>query len=258
MNAATAETRRRGIARELVWPTLFTLVVGAILIGLGIWQLHRLAWKETLLAEIAARADAPPAPLPGEAEWAGLKPLDYDYRHVSIGGRFAFADTARVFTPAGPQDAGPGYLLLTPLRLASGATVIVNRGFVPAELMAKLETAPQTTADAQLTGLMRPPQRRGPFTPPDKPEKGEYFTSDPAVIAAHFHLDRVAPFIVDADAAPGGASWPRGGTTERSLPNNHLSYALTWFGLAGGLLAVFVAFVVRKWQGKELPPAVRP
>lgn len=78
-------------------------------------------------------------------------------------------------------------------------------------------------------------------------DQGGGFTRDPVVIATHFHLSSIAPFIVDVDATPGPAGWPKGGTTERDLPNNHLNYALTWFGLAGRLLCVFMAFVMRKF-----------
>ena len=247
MTAAASCAVRTSLLRQLVWPTLFTLICGAILISLGLWQLHRLAWKEALLAEIAARADVAPVVLPGLAEWPSLKPLEYDYRHVALTGRFAYDETVRVFVPAGPQDAGPGYLLLTPLRLASGAYVIVNRGFVPAPLANQKQYTAGTPAELQLSGLMRPPQDRNMFTPADHPEKGEYFTRDPAVIAAHFHLAPIAPFIVDADVAPGANGWPKGGTSERDVPNNHLNYALTWFGLAVGLIGVFVAFVIRKY-----------
>lgn len=248
MDVAAPSPRRTSLLRQLLWPFLFTLICGAILVSLGVWQLHRLAWKEGLLAQIAARADAPPVALPATAEWSSLKTLDYDYRHVRASGRFLYDDTVRVFTPAGPQPGfGPGYLLLTPLRLASGAYVIVNRGFVPSALAKKYQHV-AGPAEAEVTGLMRPPQSRTIFTPADEPEKGEYFTRDPALIAAHFGLAPVAPFIVDIDAVKGATGFPRGGTTERDLPNNHLNYALTWFGLAIGLLGVFLSFAARKFQ----------
>lgn len=246
MSVAVPAQKPMSLLRQLLWPTLFTLFAGGILVALGIWQLHRLAWKEGLLNEIAQRADAPPVAVPQQAAWAALKPDDYDYRHVVLAGRFAYQDTALVFTPSGPQGAGPGYLFLTPLKLASGAYVIVNRGFVPADLAPKLRAESGADEEVHLTGLMRPSQARGPFTPPDHPEKGEYFTRDPALIAAAFHLTPAAPFSVDVDAVPGATAWPRSGTTDRDLPNNHLGYALTWFGLAVGLLGVFVSFVIRK------------
>jgi surfeit locus 1 family protein len=253
MATAGAVTSPKPFLRQLLWPTLFTLVAGALLIGLGIWQLHRLAWKEGLLAEIAARADATPSDLPPVADWAGLKPLDYDYRHVKLTGRYLYQDTVILFSPAGPKHTGPGYLFLTPLRLASGAYVIVNRGFVPAELAPKMRSEAGADTDVAVTGLMRPPEPRGLFTPADHPEKGEYFTSDPTLIGTHFKLAPVAPFTIDADVAPGSAAWPIGGTTVRDIPNNHFGYALTWFGLAAGLAGVFAAFVARKYRETREP-----
>lgn len=253
MAVAPATSAPKPFLRQLLWPVLFTLAAGAILVGLGFWQLQRLHWKEGLLAAIASRADAPPAALPAQGDWSTLNPQDYDYRHVKLTGRFLYQDTVPVFSPAGPKGAGPGYLFLTPLRLASGASVIVNRGYVPADLGSKLQTQAGADQDVEVTGLMRPPQPRGPFTPPDHPEKGEYFTRDPALIAAHFHLAPVAPFSIDADANPNSTAWPIGGTTERDIPNNHLSYALTWFGLGAGLLGVFIAFAYRKYRETRSP-----
>jgi surfeit locus 1 family protein len=55
-------------------------------------------------------------------------------------------------------------------------------------------------------------------------------------------LERVAPFYVEADATPNPGGWPRGGQTRLNLPNNHLQYALTWYGIALTLIGVFVAF----------------
>jgi surfeit locus 1 family protein len=248
MAVTDARPAQAGLLRQLLWPTIFTLVAGGILVSLGIWQLHRLAWKEGLLAEIAARADAPPVAIPPETSWPHLVPIDYDYRHVTLKGRFLYDDTLRVFTPSGPQEGiGPGYLLFTPLQLASGSYVMVNRGFVPNDLAKQLAKV-HGPAEATLTGLMRPPEPYSVFTPKDAPDQGEYFSRNPAILAAHLHLTHVAPFIVDVDAVPHATGWPRGGTTERDLPNNHFSYALTWFGLALGLLSVFVPFAFRKYK----------
>ena len=245
MTAAAGPSDRKG----LLWPALFTLCTAALLVSLGVWQLHRLAWKEGLIAQIAARADAAPAPPPPEAQWPALQPDDYDYRHVKLHGRFAYDKEALVFRPSGPGGLGPGYLVLTPLRLDDGAYVIVNRGFVPQELKdPSVRAQSQAAGEVEVTGLMRPPEPRNLFTPADEPGKGIYFTRDAAVLAAHFELARTAPFSIDADAAAVPGGWPKGGTTLRVLPNNHLEYAITWFGLAIGLVGVFAALVIRRFR----------
>ena len=233
--------------RRLALPFALALAVFALLCGLGVWQLERRAWKEDLLARIHARTTAAPEALPPPAGWAALAPDAYDYRHVSLRGTFDHTKEALVFRGSGdgkPGGAGPGYLVLAPLHLASGGTVIVNRGFVP---LAKREPASraagQIIGEVEVTGLMRPPEPRNSFTPADIPATGEWYTRDPALIAAHFAIADAAPFTLDADAVPappGGL--PAGGATVTDVPDNHLSYALTWFGLAIGLLGVFAVF----------------
>ena len=101
-----------------------------------------------------------------------------------------------------------------------------------------------------VTGLMREPEARNIFTPADDAAHNMWFTRDPAAIARVEGLDRAAPFTVDADvsAVPGGL--PQGGETVLDIPNNHLSYALTWFGLALGLAGVFAVFAARRLRAR--------
>jgi surfeit locus 1 family protein len=236
-------------ARGLIIPALFTLVMGAILVSLGVWQLHRLAWKEAILARVAARVTAPPQAVPPPAAWPTLQPDDYEYRHVALDGTFDHADEALVFRGTA---AGPGYFVLTPLRLADGSTVIVNRGFVPSDRAdPTTRRAGEIAGPVHVVGLMREPEPRNLFTPKDDPAAGHYFTRDPALIAAHFGLRGAAPFSVDADATPVPGGLPVGGATELDIPNNHFSYALTWFGLAIGLFGVFATFAWRKLKAPE-------
>lgn len=240
--------------RGLLWPALATICVMAMLAGLGLWQLQRLAWKEAILERIHARISAPPSAPPPEAEWAKFDPETQDYRHVKISGTFAHDKEALVFRASadGRQGAGgPGYLVLTPLVQADGTTIIVNRGFVPlARRDAASRASGQVAGKVEVTGLLRPAEPRNGFTPLDNPATGEWFTRDPKLIAAHFNLTRAAPFTIDADAlpaSPGGL--PAGGATVLAIPNDHLSYALTWFGLAVALAGVFAAFARGRLSG---------
>jgi surfeit locus 1 family protein len=247
--------------RALIWAGASTLVGVAVLVALGIWQLERRQWKLDLLARIEARMAAPAGPVPAEADWPGWNADAQEYRRVRLTGEFLPAKAAPVHGNS-PRDSRTGevqlgFFLLTPLRLDDGAIVIVNRGFVPLELRTAVNHAaaggdPRVT----VTGLMRAPQERGWFVPEDDPARNEWFTRDPGAIARAKGLARVAPFIVDADAASNPASsslenspfetWPRGGLTVVNFPNNHLQYALTWFGLAAALAGVFAAFAWRR------------
>jgi len=243
---------KRSLAATLIWPGLFTAVGLALLIALGVWQLHRLAWKEGLIAEVSARVGAPPVGLPPESAWPSLKPADYEYRHVRAAGFYDFAHQALIFRALGnPRGryGGPGYLVLTPLKLSDGAIVIVNRGFIPEDKKAAFSGgADQGPPAAEIIGLMRSPESRTWFTPADDPAAGQWFTRDPFAIAAAMKLDRVAPFTIDADAGPDPAALPEGGETILSFPNNHLSYAFTWFGMALALIGVFGTFA---WKKRE-------
>src|SRR5271163_1549794 len=163
-----------GRVRSLAAPAAATLIGLAVLIGLGVWQLKRLAWKEALIAAVEARALGPPVEIPASEEWAKLNPRDYEYRHVRVSGVYDYARQALVFralsSPRG-RYGGPGYLVMTPLRLASGAVVLVNRGFVPQDRRDAAALGAQSGTPVVVTGLMRASEGRTWFTPADNPAR---------------------------------------------------------------------------------------
>ncbi len=238
---------RRARFRALIVPGLCALAVLAVLISLGVWQLQRLAWKETLIARVAARMQmsfAPPAP--AESQWPNINAVDDEYRRVRITGTFRHDREALVYAllsePKG-KFSGPGYWVLTPIETAGGALLFVNRGFVPLD-----RKDPATRGEGQVagivtvTGLLRLPEGRSWFTPADDPARHLWQERDPAAIAKAYGLPHAAPFFIDADASPNPGGLPQGGETKLVFPNRHLEYALTWFGLAFALIAVFVVF----------------
>lgn len=235
--------------RALVLPAILSAVGIAILLGLGFWQLERRVWKEELIARVEARTGAPLAPLPPESEWANVNAERDEYRRVTATGVFRHEREVHVYTVASEgsgRHAGPGYWVMTPLQLASGAYVIVNRGFVPLDRKdPETRAAGQIAGEVTVTGLLRMPEQAGYFTPLNDPARNAWYRRDPAEIAAALGLQRAAPFTIDADASqlPGGL--PEGGRTRLNFPNDHLQYAITWFGLALALAGVFAAFV---WQ----------
>jgi len=232
--------------RSLVAPALASLIGVAVLVGLGVWQLRRLAWKDALVAAVATRARAAPVDAPAEADWAKLKPADYEYRHVRLVGVYDASRQALVFralsSPRG-RYGGPGYLVMTPLRLASGAVVLVNRGFVPEDRKDAAASIGER-GETVVVGLMRASEARNWFTPADDPARGQWFTRDVGEIARAMGLSRSAPFSIDADAGADPAALPEGGETIVAFPNNHLSYAATWFGMAIALAGVFVSYAL--------------
>lgn len=236
--------------RGLIVPGLVTLIALAILVSLGAWQLRRLEWKDGLIARMQSRIHAEPQPLPAREMWPKLQLADYEYLRVIARGVLEHEHETLVFHAGGSGVLEPGFLVMTPLRLSSGERIIVNRGFVPTAMQdAAKRAAGQIAGETSLTGLLRAPEPRNPFTPADKPDAGVMYVKDPAAIASRFKLEGVAPFLIDADVTPTPGGWPKGGQTTMSIPNNHFSYALTWFGLAITLLIVFGLFVMRRLRG---------
>jgi len=229
----------------LVWPALLTLAGLAVLIGLGTWQMSRKAWKEGLLAQIATRAKAEPMTL-AEALRRWQETGNVEYLRVQLSGRFQHDAERHVF--AIDERLGPGFHVYTPLVTPENRLVLVNRGFVPAPLKeATLRPAGQPSGDVTLAGLVRKPTPRGWFTPASEPQRNMFYWPDyPNLLgtAREPHKGEVTPvpFFVDADAEPANpGGFPKGGVTRLTLPNRHLEYALTWYGLALTLIGVFVA-----------------
>lgn len=248
------------MVRSLLPPILAALPVFCILIGLGIWQLDRKVWKEDLLRAVAERTTGEPAPLPAPGAWPHWDASADEFRRVRFVGTFLHDKEVTLHGLAEERRGLPlqGFYVFTPLRLDDGATVVVNRGFVRTELRDPATRAAGEVAGRQtVTGLLRNPEARPRFVPPNEPAREEWFVRDLGAMAAARGLGPVAPFYVDADATPNPGGWPRGGQTQIDLPNNHLQYAATWFGIAGTLVAVIAAFAaarLKRASGGELQP----
>jgi len=220
--------------------TVAAVIATAILIGLGVWQLERLQWKLALIAEVNGHMAAAPISL-GEALKADADSMQY--RRVALSGRFDNAKEAYVFTTGAAGE--PVYHVLTPFLTDDGETLLVDRGFVP---KSRLDPSARTQIEGEtrLVGVWRVPDAPGAFTPvPDKAHR-IWYARDLQGIAAADHIQLAAPVVIEADAAPNPGGWPKGGQTVVSFRNEHLSYAVTWFGLAAGLLGVYLAFHISK------------
>jgi surfeit locus 1 family protein len=219
--------------------TVAAVIATAILIGLGVWQLERLQWKLALIADVNGHMAAAPLSLD-----QALK-LDADsvqYRRVALAGHFDNAKEAYVFTTDAAGE--PVYHVLTPFETAKG-TMMVDRGYVTKD---RIDPAARTPVegDTNLVGIWRVPDAPGAFTPaPDKARR-IWYARDLKGIAEAGRVRLAAPVLIEADAAPNPGGWPKGGQTVVSFRNEHLSYAITWFGLAAGLIGVYLAFHISK------------
>lgn len=229
--------------RSLLVPALLATGAFLVLVGLGTWQMERLAWKEALLARVEARIHAPPSPLPPAESWATLTREGDEYKRVRVRGTFDHARETLVFTVRG-DDApgaykGQGYLVVTPLLRPDGPAVLVNRGFVPVDRRDPATRAEgQVAGEVEVTGLLRLPEEASWFVPANDPSRNAFYRMDPAGIAAAREVKGAGPFLIDADATPVPGGLPEGGGTRVSFPNRHLEYALTWYGLAAALAGV--------------------
>ena len=229
----------------------FVLIAIGVLAALGTWQLERKAWKEGLIAELDRKLAGAPADLPARERWPQLNAVSDEFRRVAFPAEFLPGEEALVYTSGSalrPDVSSPGYWVFAPARLTGGSIVVVNRGFVP-----QVRQDPNTRAEGRpagvidVTGVMRWPEQRGVFTPKDEPEQNLWFARDPAAMAAAKNWGNVAPFYVDQEAPlpPGGL--PRAGPLKPSLPNNHLQYAVTWYGMA----LVFVVAGLAFWRARR-------
>ncbi|WP_245430848.1 SURF1 family protein [Rhodoplanes roseus] len=228
--------------RRLLGPAIVSLVGVTILIGLGVWQLERMAWKQALIATLTERLAAEPVPMPAPATWAGLSREATEFRRVRVTGEFLHDKEALVYAVgSGSRTAtgGLGYMVFTPLKLADGRLVLVDRGFVPdADKAPEARAAGQVRGPVELVGLMRWPEQRSVFAPSDDPARNIWFARDTASIAAAKGVD-VPVFYLDLEAPPAPGGLPRPLHLQPNLPNNHLQYAITWFSLALALAVIF-------------------
>jgi surfeit locus 1 family protein len=231
-------------------PGAITAIGLAVLVGLGLWQLERREWKQALIEALAERVAAPPTALPPPQAWSSLTQEGDEFRRVTFEAEFLHDREAFIFTgrsPLRPDVTARGYWVVTPARLPGGATVMVNRGFVPeARQQAASRPDGQVGGPVRLTGALRWPEARTWFTPADDPARNLWFIRDPAAIAAAKGVAPVAPFYIDLDSPQPPGGLPQAGVLRPDLPNNHLQYALTWFGLALALLAIFLIWAVRR------------
>ena len=231
------------------WAALVVLPAAmAILLSLGTWQVQRLYWKEGLLAAIEQRSNTEPVSISAidAAQDAG-EAIEYQAAYAT--GRFRNDSERHFFATFNGQT---GYYVYTPLELADGRYLFVNRGFVPYDLK-EPASRPQSLLEGEqrVTGLARARLSEKPsFMVPENDEAQNIFywkDLDRMAASAGLPADKVLPFFLDADATPVPGGLPRGGVTVIDLPNSHLQYAVTWYGLALALAGVSLfAWLKRK------------
>jgi surfeit locus 1 family protein len=244
---------------------LFTLVMVALLVGLGLWQLQRRVEKHALIAALSGRLAAAPSPLPSRSQWSALTPAKDEFRRVSFAATYESRPDAMVYgSGSGVREdiSGPGTWAFMPARLPGGETVVVNAGFVQNTMqdreqqdraVARLVTQQPVT----LTGYLRFPEAAGMLTPPENPAKRLWFVRDHLAMARALGWGAgglpVAPFYVDLEQPVPANGIPKPGPLEVHLKDDHLQYAITWFTLTGALVIAFGLW----WRAQRRVAALR-
>jgi surfeit locus 1 family protein len=247
---AASGSLRRGV----LVPSLAAALALAVLISLGLWQLDRKAWKEGLIATLEQRLAAASVALPPAAEWSRLTPEQDEFFRVAVTAEFRNDREALVYTGGSTLRegaGGPGYWVFTPARLPAGALVMVNRGFVPdgkQDPAARPEG--QMAGPINIVGVLRWPEKPSLFTPAGDPVRNIWFARDSTAMAAAVGLS-VAPFYIELESPEPSGGLPHAGRLRPNLPNNHLGYALTWFGLATVLVGIYATWLFGSWRKRD-------
>jgi cytochrome oxidase assembly protein ShyY1 len=242
---------RRGIAGF----GIFTLVMLALFVGLGVWQLQRRVEKHALIAALTERLSEAPEALPSPAQWSALTPARDEFHRVHFTATYAHLADAMVYSSGSAvrEDiSGPGTWAFLPARLPTGETVVINTGFVQNTMPDRAQqdravTRLVTGAPVMLTGYIRFPEKAGVLTPAENLAARLWFTRDHLAMARALGWNAVAPFYIDLELPVPAGGIPKPGPLEVHLKDDHLQYAITWFGLAG---AVVIAFGVW-WRGQR-------
>jgi surfeit locus 1 family protein len=244
-------------------PAIAALILLAGLLWLGNWQLDRKAWKEGLIDTLGQRLAGAPAALPPRERWASLDPAADEFRRVQFRAMIVPDEEALVFTSGSafrPDVSGSGYWAFAPARLAGGGVVVLDRGFVPegrqdraTRAAGEIAVGGVTAAEVDMVGVMRWPEQAGWFMPAADPGHNLWFVRDPTAIARAKNWGEVAPFFIELESPVPSGGLPFPGPLKVELPNDHLQYAMTWFGLAAVLVVCFAFWLRGRWREGGAP-----
>ncbi|HVW68851.1 MAG TPA: SURF1 family protein, partial [Steroidobacteraceae bacterium] len=230
----------------LVLMALGAVLLCGVFVKLGTWQVERRAWKLALIARVEQRVHAPPVAAPPPARWPRLTAANSEYLRVRATG--TFLNEAETLVQA-TTELGAGFWVMTPLQLADGSIVLVNRGFVPPE---RRDPAAHGVREAEpaasVTGLLRMSEPGGGFLRHNDPAANRWYSRDVQAIARARGLaaGSVAPYFIDAEKPPGNGDEgsPVPGLTVIAFHNSHLVYAITWYTLA--LMVIGAGWIVMR------------
>ena len=228
----------------------FSVAALTLLVWLGMWQVQRLQWKQDLIARMSDRMVSDPLSL-AEIEARHGAGENVEFMRATATGRFVHDRELFVFTT---HDGEMGWKVVTPLETDDGTAVLVDRGFIPYDLKAPASRAGSRPAGTvSVTGSVRPRSSApAPFAPANDVDANVWHWWALPAMAEAAGLERASPFILQAEPRPGDPAWPRASAPDpATLPNRHLGYAVTWFGLAAMLVIVNGLYLFRRLRGSS-------
>jgi surfeit locus 1 family protein len=218
------------------------LLMLVVLVGLGTWQIYRLQWKEEVLAQIGAAEAAPPVPLTANPA---------PYMKVSATGHFRFDRAVQFGAEVRDTRNGPtmGFYQIAPLERDGAPTILVDRGWIPQKRDHPLD---EPTGMVTVTAYVRPGEPLRWFSPADDEAARQFYTLDPEAIGAVMGIRNPMRFLLVALGSPAAEFYPAPARHLPRPPNNHLSYVITWYGLAMALAVIFGVWVRKERKARRL------
>lgn len=248
------QTAQPARSRGVFGLAVIALIMVSVLASLGVWQLRRKDEKHALITALTERLAAAPVALPAAAQWPSLTPAHDEFRRVKFSATLQNKPDAMVYSSGSAvrdDVTGPGTWTFVPARLADGRSVVINAGFVQNTMQdrAQQDRAVRpliTGAPVELTGYLRFPESAGALTPHEDSSKRLWFTRDVPSMAQVLAWGEVAPFYIDLESPQPASGTPKPGPLQVRLKDDHLQYAITWFGLALVVAGAFVAWVIQR------------
>jgi cytochrome oxidase assembly protein ShyY1 len=219
-----------------------------ILLGLGTWQVERKAWKEALIETLTKRLNADPVVLPPPGNWAQMTPENWELRRVRLSAEFGGGDDVLVYTGGSAlrdDVKSPGYFVFAPARLPDGSKVVVNRGYVPGR------SYPRRPGAQEIVGVLRWPEAPSWFISVHDATGGVWTMRDQRAMAEFKGWGTVAPFYLEQEAPVPAGGLPHPAPLKVRLRNDHLQYAITWYGLAAVLVVMFAIWTVHSRREQQ-------
>ena len=226
--------------KPLRWLTFFSLIVFITLLGFGTWQIKRLFWKEALIDRYILQSQSNPIKLPFELNNAKIE----EFKSIVIQGSFLHKN--EIYITGKTFEGNAGFQVITPFKMIDNSVILINRGWVSEGYRDPLKRAfSLVSGNTTIKGIIRYPQVKGYFVPENDGENGFWFSVIPIQILNFLKFDQsltIKKYYIDALRKEGKLTLPIGVTGKPNLRNQHLSYAVTWYGLALALLFVYFSY----------------